>query len=298
MIKRSRQWGKFPKSMAIRYYGDLRPIIERLRRKVRQVIEPELAGLGKHSYIPSVSMDDSITEKVGRMFGRLRVNFFGQEYQAGGTAIAFNNLLENQIEKTAKSLSMFHKARFQANVDHVLGVQPLRSEPWLNAYLRDWTMQNVSLIKDIPEIAIDDMQKIIIESVMKGEQTQKLRWAIQDKLGISETRAKLIARDQTNKLYGTLTELRSVYNGWEFYQWDTVEDEAVRPDHKRLNGKIYKFSEPPVTVTSGKRAGERNNPGLDIQCRCLSIIIFDRNMIVNLVRQSDGSYKLPKQIAA
>lgn len=298
MIKRSRQWGNFPKSMAIRYYGDLRPIIERLRRKVRQVIEPELPGLGKHSYIPSVSMDDSITEKVGRMFGRLRVNFFGQEYQAGGTAIAFNNLLENQIEKTAKSLSMFHKARFQANVDHVLGVQPLRSEPWLNAYLRDWTMQNVSLIKDIPEIAIDDMQKIIIESVMKGEQTQKLRWAIQDKLGIAETRAKLIARDQTNKLYGTLTELRSVYNGWEFYQWDTVEDEAVRPDHKRLNGKIYKFSEPPVTVTSGKRAGERNNPGLDIQCRCLSIIIFDRNMIVNLVRQSDGSYKLPKQIAA
>jgi SPP1 gp7 family putative phage head morphogenesis protein len=117
-------------------------------------------------------------------------------------------------------------------------------------------------------------------------------------LGVSDKRAKLIARDQSNKLYGDLTELRAKFNGWEFYEWDDSDDSRVRDDHKRLDGKIYKFSEPPVTVTTGKRAGERNNAGQDIQCRCLALIVFDRTVISLLKRQPDGSYAVPAVKAA
>ena len=34
-----------------------------------------------------------------------------------------------------------------ANANFVLGVDPVKSEPWLKAYLQDFTTQNVSLIK-------------------------------------------------------------------------------------------------------------------------------------------------------
>jgi uncharacterized protein with gpF-like domain len=46
-------------------------------------------------------------------------------------------------------------------------------------------------------------------------------------------------------------------------------------DHKRLEGTIHKWSQPPVTVFRGKRAGETNHPGEDINCRCLSQPVFD-----------------------
>lgn len=265
MKKSSKAWAKYPVQIESNYYRDIKPIITRLRKLCREIIEPELSRWAKFKYF---SMDDSVTEKIGQVFHRFRVNLYGVDYPMGGDpkTLAFRTLIEYQVDKSAGAMQKFHKNRFVANQKFVIGVNPLESEPWIKPFLRDFTMRNVALIKDIPEFAISDMEKLITESVMKGESTTRLRWIIQDKLGIAEKRAKLIARDQANKMYGTLTELRSRYNGWDFYEWDTVEDEAVRPDHKRLQGKIYAFNDPPVTVTSGKRAGEKNNPGQDIQC--------------------------------
>lgn len=297
MRKSSKAWAKYPVQIESNYYRDLKPVVTRLRKLANEIIMPELSGWSQFSYI---SMDDSVSEKIGQKFHQFRVNLYGQEYPIGGDprTLGFRNLIEYQVEKSAMSMQKFHKRRFVQNQKFVIGVDPLESEPWLKPHLRDWTNVNVGLIKDIPEFAISDMQKLITESVMKGESTTRLRWIIQDKLGVAEKRAKLIARDQANKMYGSLTELRSRFNGWDFYEWDTVEDEAVRPDHKRLQGKIFAFSDPPVTVRSGKRSGEQNNPGQDIQCRCVAMILFDRQQILQLKKQPDGSYAVPKQIAA
>jgi hypothetical protein len=40
--------------------------------------------------------------------------------------------------------------------------------------------------------------------------------------------------------------------------------------HKALDGKRFKFSEPPVV----NKKGERRNPGGDIQCRCVAIPVI------------------------
>jgi len=287
--------------MTIRYYSDIKPIVSKLRRLTNDLLYPNLKNFAGIQYVKDSSMDDSVTEKIGKLFHRFRVNYFGQEYPLDGDikTAELRGLIHKQVAQTAVALAGFHKQRFDTNANFVIGVDPLKSEPWLNAYLRDWTNKNVLLIKNIPLMAIDEMQQEVIKSVMSGKSTTSLRWNIQQKLGLAETRAQLIARDQTNKLYGTLTELRSRFNGWEFYEWSGVGPGGnERPDHIRLNGKIFKFTEPPITVTTTKRAGERNNPGQDIQCQCVAIPIFNRELIIQLVKQPDGSYALPKQLAA
>jgi|GEM_PF-3707749 len=299
--KSTNAWAKFPAALPAKYYTDIKPIVSKLRRLMNEIVFAELPKWTKNEYVPDVSMDDAVTEKIGKTFHKLRVNYFGQEYPLDGDikTIEFRNLVENQLVTTAASFAKFHKTRFSANQNFVIGVNPLQSEPWLKAYIKDWTAKNVLLIKNIPLVTIDEMQKTVIESVIKGESTTALRWKIQQNLGLAETRAQLIARDQTSKFYGTLTELRSKFNGWDFYEWNGVGPGGnERPDHLRLNNKIFRFSQPPVTVTTGKRAGERNNPGQDINCQCVPIIIFDRELIVQLVKQPDGSYAKPKQLAA
>lgn len=303
--KSTKAWAKFPKSMAVNYWRDIKPVVTRIRELYKKVIEPELEDLlnFEHVEVPDVSMDDSVTEKIGRLFRRFRINYYGQEYPIDDDpkTITFRNKTENQVSKDSKSIARFHKTRFDANARFVIGVDPLKREPWLKGYLQDWTTQNVNLIKDIPDFAIGSMENLVTQSVLRGDSQTFLKNQIINLLGTTETRARLIARDQSNKLYGTLTELRSQFNGWDFYEWDDSNDSRVRTlqnssgysDHHGLNGKIFKFSEPPITVFKGKRAGERNIPGTDINCRCVSLVIMDREKISRLKKQPDGSYSVP-----
>jgi len=54
-----------------------------------------------------------------------------------------------------------------------------------------------------------------------------------------------------------------------------VRDQRVRSDHDHLDTNTYLWSSPPVTVTSGKRAGETNHPGGDIICRCYAENVWE-----------------------
>ena len=279
-------------------------MMKRIREIYDQDIEPELGKLLEFEHVELASLDESITERIIALFRRFRIKFFGQSYPKDGDPVTgkFRRRLENTISKNAKSISRLHKTRYEANARFVADVSILQSEPWLNGYLQDWTMQNVSLIKDIPLDSIEKMQQLITTSVLRGDSRKFLKDQVKNLLNISEGRAKLIARDQTSKLYGTLTKLRSLANGWEYYEWVTAGDERVREiprnnrteDHAKLEGKIFKFTEPPITVLRGKRAGERNNPTESIQCRCIAAVIFDRQIINSLKKQSDGSYEIPK----
>lgn len=308
--KSTKNWAKFPKQIEVNYWRDIRPVVDRIRRLYKEIVEPELKKLleFEHVEVPETSMDDSVTEKIGRLFRKFRINYYGQEYPLDGdpNTKRFRKKIELQVDKSANSLQRFHKQRFDKNAQFVIGIDPVKREPWLKGYLQDWTAQNVSLIKDIPDIAIDSMERLVAGSVLKGDSQTFLKDEIVRLLGITETRAKRIARDQSGKMYGALTKFRAQFNGWDFYEWSDSGDERVRSipgtnkqsDHSILNGKIFKFSEPPVTIQRGPRAGTRNGPGQDFNCRCVALVIFDREKFLLFRKQNDGSYAIPKQVAA
>ncbi len=292
--KSSKQWRKFPETLDDNYKSRLSPVTKRLRKLYKELIEPELEKLKGFEYIDleKISFDDSVEEKINKRFHDFRVNYYGVSYPLEGDpkTLVFRNKVEKQANIESKSVARVHKRRYNKNVDFVLGVDPLKNEPWLNGVLRDWTAQNVGLIQGIPDFAIDSMQSTVMQSVLRGDSTTFLKGLLAGVLSDSDKRLKLIARDQTNKLYGALTKFRSQANGWDFYEWSDSNDSRVRKDHERLDGKIYRFSKPPVIVTTGKRAGTRGNPGDDIQCRCVSLVRFEPEW--RFKAASDGSYTL------
>jgi SPP1 gp7 family putative phage head morphogenesis protein len=121
--------------------------------------------------------------------------------------------------------------------------------------------ENVALIKSIPDEYFKKIETIVYSGTISGDSSSSMIQQIRQ-LGYSTTkRARLIARDQTSKLNSNLTMQRSKNLGVEEYVWRTAQDDRVRESHKKKNGKVYRWDDPPK---------DTGHPGQDIQCRCVA----------------------------
>jgi len=154
-------------------------------------------------------------------------------------------------------------------VDAVKHTQEMRS--FINLH----SEQTVRTIKTVPEYYFDDIRRAVVKGVTENASKNQIAKEIQAITKVAKQRARLIAVDQVAKLNSGIESHRALANGAKKYEWETREDSKVRHDHHVLNGTIQSWDSPPVTVTSGKRAGERNHPGGDINCRCTAKNIYE-----------------------
>jgi SPP1 gp7 family putative phage head morphogenesis protein len=129
--------------------------------------------------------------------------------------------------------------------------------------LRALMRENVSLITSLPREAAERVHEATIRG-LEGTPRDDVLKMIRELGHVTEGRAKLIARTETGRAATSLTQARAEIIGSEGYIWRTAEDSDVRDRHKKLNGKFFRWEEPPV---SGER-GERSHPGAIYNCRC------------------------------
>lgn len=133
-----------------------------------------------------------------------------------------------------------------------------------------WREQNVGLIKSIPEDDLATVEEVLTVARREGWLVGELAAELEAQFGVSDSRAKLIARDQTLKLNAQITQSSQQSVGVESYTWSTSKDSRVRDTHKDLQGTIHKWTDPPIVDDKGRRA----HPGEDYQCRCVAIPIL------------------------
>ena len=153
-------------------------------------------------------------------------------------------------------------------------------------HLEKWIRENVGLIKTIPEETLDRMQKIVYDGFTKGKTTTQMVKEIQQAYGVSRRRAELIARDQTAKLNGRIQQAQQMDAGITEYVWYTCKDGRVRRRHRELDGKRFRWDDPPVV---DERTGRRCHPGQDYQCRCIARPVFDRSSLnLPIAEENEG----------
>ena len=153
----------------------------------------------------------------------------------------------------------------------LLGIQ-LRAVPKLSKLLDATRDDNVALITRASQAFLDQVSDTLDE--YEGKEPDELADALEERVGVSSARAQLVARDQTLKLNAQVMRARHEAAGVTSYRWSTSQDERVRPGHRRLNGKVFDYDDPPDTSKSGED-GDTNNPGDDFQCRCVAVPIID-----------------------
>lgn len=171
----------------------------------------------------------------------------------------------NEMLKIGVQISNFNSSQFKKIVKQSVGVDVFQDQPWLKTQLENYASQNVQLIRSLSDDTLESIKEEILLGVQQGTRFTETAKDIQKRFAISDRRAKLIARDQTSKLNGSLTRLTQEQVGIKEYVWRTAGDERVRATHKANDGKTFRWDRPPKT----------GHPGSEINCRCTAIPVMD-----------------------
>jgi len=130
----------------------------------------------------------------------------------------------------------------------------------LDKYIKKWTADNILSLREA-----------VYNNTFGGRTTKSLIEHIQENYEISKRKAKFLARQETSLLLSKFHETRYADIGVTEYKWSGTMDARERPDHKALQGQIFRFDSPPVVDL---RTGRRANPGEDYGCRCKAIPVI------------------------
>lgn len=129
-------------------------------------------------------------------------------------------------------------------------------------HLRTW---NVNLITGAAQDFRDQVKAVLDDPNSWGTTVEELSSKIQERADVSDSRARLIARDQTSKMNGQINQHRQTHAGITSYIWSTSRDERVRETHATKEGQTFDWNAPPA---------DTGHPGEDIQCRCVPLPIL------------------------
>lgn len=166
-------------------------------------------------------------------------------------------------------VSDFNSSQQLAALKRVVGVDIVAAEPWLAEALSNFAAANVVLIGGLTDKAMDEIHTGVLRGFSAGQRWEEISGYIEERFGVAESRADLIARDQVGKLNGQLTELRQTDLGITQFIWRTSNDERVRESHAELEGEVCDWNDPPEVD------GEVAIPGEPINCRCWAEPVFD-----------------------
>lgn len=172
--------------------------------------------------------------------------------------------VEAIVEPIAKEVPTFSakqlNKQLSAAIGETISLDIVGSEAWVAAAAREWTSENVALIKSIPAEFFPDLEKRLTSAIADGARWEELALDIEARYGVTASRAKLIARDQIGKFNGDLNRVRQTDLGITKFIWRSMGDERVRDDHVERNGQTFEWSDPP----------EGETPGEPIMCRCFA----------------------------
>ncbi len=121
-----------------------------------------------------------------------------------------------------------------------------------------WTKANARLIRSVAEDHLDRVADAVEDGFKRGSRASVVAERIAEATGITQRRAKTIARDQIATLQGQVVAARQQRLGIERYRWRTVGDARVRTAHALREGRIFRWDQPP----------NDGHPGQPINCRC------------------------------
>jgi SPP1 gp7 family putative phage head morphogenesis protein len=200
------------------------------------------------------------------------------------------------LDEISAGTLTFSRKEWDKMIRAAYGVAPQAENPArFSKLMETWADDNALLINDIPTKTIRQIRDQAIEALTSGtnvdDTTEAVKEIMRDRTDVSDSRARLIARDQVSKLNANFNEQRQQDIGVNGYTWRTVGDERVRPTHRDVADKQFLWSNPPL-VTGG------NHPGEDYQCRCWAEPILPEYLAFQASLQSGDNTDDEEDLAA
>lgn len=246
-----------PNAVILAYRAELLLLVRDAQRLVRERLLPLLPSIleeARRERGDSLRLDASgrrVRDAMAEVVREFGLRHAGDE-------------LEQLARRMGERTSRYQREQLARQVRAAVGVDVLQAEPTLAPHLDNFVQQNVALIRTLPSTLFDQVEARVQSGVTLGLRHEDLAEEIEGRFEVSESRAELIARDQTLKFYGSLNELRQKALGIGRYVWRTAQDERVRPEHAEREGRIYEWADDSLEI-----------PGEAVNCRCFGEPLVD-----------------------
>jgi SPP1 gp7 family putative phage head morphogenesis protein len=243
----------YPAAPAARFDAALQRLIEQMLKAYRAELKAALS-------VGPITLDASTATQARRALANLRQRF--------------NRLFAQQAKGMIDKLfSQIDKASYDnlKNSLKALSGGITLNTPDMPAALRESmraaTASNVALIKSIPAEFHARIESTVLRSIQPGGNgLEDVAKALDKQAGITQHRARFIARDQTRKVTSAMNSTRMKASGVEEFEWlHSGGGAEPRQLHLDLNGQTFRFDDLPVI---DDRTGERGLPGQLPNCNC------------------------------
>lgn len=186
-------------------------------------------------------------------------------------------MIPEKIADKIKVSKFFDTALWKVEKEFQSSIRNITVSPKLTAdqaarIAGEWQNNMKIWIKDFSEKEIEKLRKDVKKSALAGNRYESMVDKIQKSYGVSANKAKFLARQETSLMMTKFKQTRYEAAGVNEYIWGCVAgspNHPVRPAHKALEGKTFRWDNPPIT-TAPDEAARRNNPGQDYNCRCFA----------------------------
>jgi len=152
----------------------------------------------------------------------------------------------------------------------------------LNFWIKGWTQDQIIRMRtEVEQMAV------------VGKSVKSISEYIQKEFGIGQRHAKFLARNES--AIATTSYLASKYEreGFTHFKWHTIIDGRERELHKKLNGQVFRFDDPPII---DERTGQRGLPSQTYNCRCTFSPIITKEFLENRKRLFKANNSLFERI--
>jgi SPP1 gp7 family putative phage head morphogenesis protein len=137
----------------------------------------------------------------------------------------------------------------------------LREAP-IGQRVQELINEQVELITSIPRKAAERAQELSLQALEGGTRAREVAQEIARTTQVTQSRAMLIARTETSRAATILLQARAESVGSTAYVWRTSRDSAVRESHRKMEGQVVQWDDPPTLDNLTGHAGALPN------CRC------------------------------
>lgn len=243
----------FPRGVEMSFFRMLREVLAPASTYARTVLVSELRYVSDDDGF--AFRRDGLADDLRTVFGRYRQVVAGYMQSAG---------LRAKVESVARNLSATNLKNVNGQLVQTVGLNVF-NDIRTQAVRELFVSRNVDLIESIAQDEVKRVEQAVYQAAARGARHEDLAVDIQEATGVTDSKARFLARDQTAKLNSNLTQARQTSAGVQRYEWSTSRDERVRPEHAKREGQVFRWDDPP----------EGGHPGEDYNCRCTASPVFD-----------------------
>lgn len=244
-------------AMGIQYNAKLQRIVREVKRDIDASLVPVIKKQAPGYVIDSAVVTDgwvsSVVDSLDALFARWT-----------------SPRVKEQAEKIANTFVQTALKKSERDMKKSVGIDVFSNNEKMRNYLQASALQNAQLITSIPEKYLTEVSTMVIGNMRAGMRPSYIVQGLQEQFGVTERRAKFIARDQTGKIQGDLAEKQQTSAGFEYFRWIDSDDSRVRHWHSEIANKvtaygkgIYRWDNLPLSED-----GQPIKPGQDYNCRC------------------------------